>query len=103
MFEKNLPPRNSKRDEKLEEEGGATGCGANGAAGGAFVAPAFPIQRRKMPTEIEESTTTFNTGDYEYTAPAFSKKSNGKNFLKPALKRHNGKGGSISINHVDDE
>ena len=39
MFEKNLPPR--KQKEKEEEVDEATGCGPNGAAGGAYVAPMF--------------------------------------------------------------
>ena len=110
LFEKNLPPRHKKHKEKdlNEEGGGATGCcgaidgmGGEGANGGAFIAPLYKgnksdVIRRQMPTEIGESTTTFNTGNYEYPAPAFDKEK-GKNFLKPALERHDGKNGSVSI------
>lgn len=46
MFEKNLPPRVKKQEDEVDE---ATGCGANGAAGGAFIAPMSPIIRRQMP------------------------------------------------------
>ena len=99
-----MPKR--KGSELNEEGGGATGCcgaidgmGGDGAAGGAYSAP-FGMVRRQMPTEIGESTTTTNTGNYEYTAPAFDKKKC-KKFLKTALDRHDGEGGSISINHVE--
>lgn len=89
MFEKNLPPR--KQKEKEEEVDEASGCGASGAAGGTFVAPVFPMIRR----EIGESTTTFNTGKYTYDAPVLGD--------EETLARHNGDGGSVSINHVEDE
>ena len=50
LFERNLPPRKSNKmdDIELTEEGGATGCGTNGAAGGAFIAPLSGVQRRQF-------------------------------------------------------
>ena len=94
MFEKNLPPRKQKEIQKDEDVDEATGCGGNGAAGGAFVAPFGGVQRRQMPVAVEigESTTTFNTGKYTYDAPVLGD--------KETLARHNGDGGSVSINHV---
>ena len=84
MFEKNVP-----EVEKIEEEG--EGGGATCAdASGQFSAPCFPVQRRKMPIATDESTTTTTVGDYEYTAPAFGD--------DETLARHNGVGGSVSIN-----
>lgn len=47
MLEKNLPPRKRKQTEEDVDE--ATGCGATGAAGGAFTTPVFPMIRREMP------------------------------------------------------
>ena len=95
MFERNLPKRNTVVDTDVDE---ATGCGANGAAGGAFVGPLSfsgkqsDVIRRQMPTEIGESTTTMNVGDYTYDEPAFGD--------KESLARKNGKGGSVSVNTV---
>lgn len=93
MFEKNLPPRKKHESEEEEEVDEATGCGGSGAAGGAFVAPAFSIQRRKMPTEIGESTTTFNTGKYTYDAPVLGD--------EETLARHDGVDGSVSVNYEE--
>ncbi len=92
MFEKNLPPR-KKKDFEMDE---ATACGGDGGDGaGQISQPMFSIQRRKKPTELEETTTTFNTGDYTYASP-------GGLGDKETLKRHDGENGSISINHKDD-
>ena len=104
MFEKNLPPRKQKEKEVDE----ATGCcvsgmggndvkdgmGGDGADGGAYPSPFGKPISREMPVAVEigESTTTFNTGDYTYPAPPFIDKESGE--------RHNGVGGSVSINHV---
>jgi hypothetical protein len=57
----------------------------------------FDVQRReiyntKPNDDIEEATTTMNTGDYQYTVPFPGDKS--------TLKRKNGKDGSISINRI---
>lgn len=88
IFEKNLPPRHSDTDLNEDGEGG----GATSAdSSGQFSQPMFGIQRRKMPTDVEEATTTFNDGDYEYDVP-FSAD-------KETLARKNGVGGSVSINY----
>ena len=88
MFEKNLPKRGSSQDTGMDE---ATGCGSTGAAGGTFISPlSTGVIRRQMPTEIGESTSTANTGDYTYDAPVLGD--------KETFARHNGKGGSVSVN-----
>ncbi len=102
MFEKNLPPRAAK-DTKSAEVDEATACGGagvNGDGAGQFVTPmsnkitpmSNKIIRRQMPAELEETATT-DVGKYEYTAPAFGD--------KKSLARHDGKGGSVSVNHID--
>ena len=100
LFEKNLPEpecSNFKDDMtimKMEDGGdGAT----NAASSGQFSQPVFDVQRReiyntKPNDDIEEATTTMNTGDYQYTVPFPGDKS--------TLKRKNGKDGSISINRI---
>ena len=95
MFEKNLPPRAAK-DTKSAEVDEATACGGagvNGDGAGQFVTPMSKnIIRRQMPAELEETATT-DVEKYEYTAPAFGD--------KKSLARHDGKGGSVSVNHID--
>lgn len=84
IFEKNVPEA-----KKIEEdgEGGATCADASGQ----FTAPCFGVQRRQMAPHItDEATTTATVGDYTYTAPAFGD--------KETLARHNGVGGSVSVN-----
>lgn len=93
LFEKNLPQKKtSGKEEELNEdgEGGACGGATSAASSGQFIQPAFPIQRRKMPTEIEETTATTNTGNYQYTVPFIGD--------KETFARKNGVGGSVSIN-----
>ena len=95
FFEKNLPPRQIHlRNEEINEEGegGAIGGATSAASSGQFIQPFGSVQRRKMPTEIEETTTTMNTGNYQYTVPFGGD--------KETLARKNGDGGSVSINHV---
>ena len=85
LFEKNLPPRKQRtpKSDELNEEGeGATSA----VSSGEVVTPLFPIQRRKMPTEVEEATA----GNYEYDVPFAGD--------EETLARHNGKGGSVSVN-----
>lgn len=85
LFERNLPPR--KSHEELNEEGeGATSADASGE----FVQPLFGVQRRKMPSEVEEATATITVGNYEYDVPFAGD--------DEALKRKNGIGGSVSVN-----
>ena len=95
FFEKNLPQRQIHlRNEEINEEGegGAIGGATSAASSGQFIQPFGSVQRRKMPTEIEETTTTMNTGNYQYTVPFGGD--------KETLARKNGDGGSVSINHV---
>ena len=95
FFEKNLPQRQIHlRGGEINEEGegGAMGGATSASSSGQFIQPFGCVQKRKMPTEIEETTTTMNTGNYQYTVP-FSGD-------KETLSRKNGEGGSISINHV---
>jgi hypothetical protein len=95
FFEKNLPQRQIHlRNEEINEdgEGGAIGGATSAASSGQFIQPFGGVQRRKMPTEIEETTTTMNTGNYQYTVPFGGD--------KETLARKNGDGGSVSINHT---
>ena len=95
FFEKNLPQRQIHlRNEEINEEGegGAMGGATSAASSGQFIQPFGGVQRRKMPTEIEETTSTMNTGNYQYTVPFGGD--------KETLARKNGDGGSVSINHV---
>jgi hypothetical protein len=87
MFEKNLPQRpNEIKDIEVDE---ATGCGGGGAAGGAFVTAVFPVQRRTI-GGIKEATDSSNSGQYTVPFPGDEE----------TLARHNGKGGSVSVNFV---
>lgn len=92
LFEKNVPENiPSIKNEDCGD--GAT----NTTSSGQFSQPVFGVQRReiyntKPNNDIEEATTTMNTGDYQYTVPFGGDKS--------TLKRKNGDGGSISINRI---
>lgn len=96
LFEKNLPERKPKfyQEAEINEdgEGGAMGGATSAASSGQFVQPFGAVQRRKMPTEIEETTSTMSAGNYQYTVPFGGD--------KETLARKNGKGGSVSINEV---
>lgn len=84
LFEKNVPG-------KVNEDGeGATSADASGQ----FSQPLFPMMRRQMPqsSHIDETATT-DAGDYQYTVPFPGD--------DETLARHNGIGGSVSINHAD--
>jgi len=85
LFERNIPER--KHNTELNEEGeGATTADASGE----FVQPLFSVQRRKMPVEVEEATTTSTAGNYEYDVPFVGD--------EETLARKNGVGGSVSVN-----
>lgn len=95
LFERNVPERKKKAIDttnetmltNLNEEGeGATSADASGE----FSQPLFSIQRRKMPVEVEEATTTTTAGDYEYDVPFGGD--------EETLARKNGVGGSVSVN-----
>jgi len=97
LFEKNLPPRKSRKFEESFElnedgEGGAMGGATSADSSGQFIQPFGDVQRRKMPVEIDETTATTNTGDYQYTVPFIGD--------KETLARKNGEGGSVSINKM---
>ena len=85
LFERNIPER--KHNTGLNEEGeGATTADASGE----FVQPLFSVQKRKMPVEVEEATTTSTAGNYEYDVPFAGD--------EETLARKNGVGGSVSVN-----
>lgn len=87
LFERNLPER--KYDENINEEGeGATTADASGE----FIKKLFPMQRRKMSTEVEEATATTTAGNYEYDVPFVGD--------DETLARKNGVGGSVSVNNA---
>ena len=109
LFEKNLPPRKKKDgiNKEINEDGaagGAMGAGATGGesafAGGAtgaensgsFVTGMSPVIKRKMPSEIKETASTTNVGDYTYDVPFLGD--------KESLARKNGVNGSVSVNEV---
>lgn len=65
MVAKNLPSK-----DKVNECDGGSAMGATSAeASGQFSQPLFDVQRRKMPTDIDETTATTNVGEYQYTVP----------------------------------
>lgn len=94
LFEKNLPKRQRHNEEINEDgEGGAVSVGATSAvSSGQFIQPIGSVQRRKIPTVVEETTTTMNVGDYQYTVPFVCD--------KETLSRKNGNYGSVSVNEV---
>lgn len=94
LFEKNLPEKQSLENKNIRTEDMGDGA-TNASSSGQFSQPLFNVQRReiyntKPNEEIEESTTTMNAGDYQYTVPFGGDKA--------TLGRKNGKNGSISIN-----
>lgn len=97
LFEKNLPQRTVPlRNEELNEDGegggGAIAGATSAASSGQFIQPFGGVQRRKMPTEIDETTDTNSVGNYQYTVPFGGD--------KETLARKNGCNGSVSVNHV---
>lgn len=94
MFERNVPaPMKKKTEENLMEdgEGGVVMGGATTAdSSGSFVTALSGIQRRKMPTQ--EATTTAILDKNTFDAPVLGD--------DETLARHNGVGGSVSVNHA---
>lgn len=82
LFEKNTPMK------KLQEDGEGAMAGATSAdSSGQYSQPLFGVQRRRIYISeegmsaieeeiksLKEATTTFNTGNYTYDAPAFADK-----------------------------
>lgn len=85
LFERNVP-----QTEVVSEDGetsGATGSDASGQ----YSQPVFGMQRRDI-YNVKEATTTSTVGDYQYDVPFPSD--------DETMKRHNGVGGSVSVNKV---
>ena len=84
LFEKNLPINE-------EEGGGAMGGATSADSSGQFSQPLFrPIRRKTYSETMEESATTQNVGNYQYDVPFAGD--------EETLSRHNGIGGSVSVN-----
>lgn len=94
--------------------GGAVGAGpgvgnvySDNPSGVGFIAPMDDVQRRdiypmgtpkkKRKSEVDEATTTANTGEYQYTVPFPVDEED------PTMKRHTGVGGSESINIAENK
>lgn len=78
-------------NKELKEDG--EGSGATSAeSSGQFTSPMAFVQRRKIGSGLDETTSTTNIGDYEYTVPFVGD--------KETLSRKNGEGGSVSINKL---
>lgn len=91
MFERNVPTPLKKKVNEEGEGGMAMSGGATTAdASGQYAAPLSGIQRRKIAT-VEATTTSTN---YQYTTPFPGDDA--------TLARHNGEGGSVSVNHKED-
>lgn len=90
LFEKNVP---HKIDE--DGEGGCASMGATSADASGQYTTSFGIQRRRFPNITSEATTTTSVGDYQYTVPFPGD--------DETLARHNGEGGSVSINKMDND
>lgn len=86
FFEKNTPDK----DDIVTEDGEAIGATGSDASG-QYNQPLFGLQRRHI-YDIDETTSTFNVGDYQYDVPFCND--------KEASKRRNGIGGSVSVNKV---
>lgn len=91
LFERNVPERNIEDTVNEDGECGAMGA-TNASSSGQYSQPLFPMQRRQMPVDIEEDTTTSTVGNYQYDVPFAGD--------KETLSRNNGINGSTSINVV---
>lgn len=85
LFERNIPQTEVVTEEG--ETGGATGSDASGQ----YSQPVFGVQRREI-YNVKEATTTSTVGDYQYDVPFPCD--------DETMKRHNGVGGSVSVNKV---
>lgn len=91
LFERNVPERNIEDTVNEDGECGAMGA-TNASSSGQYSQPLFSMQRRQMPVDIEEDTTTSTVGNYQYDVPFAGD--------KETLSRNNGVNGSTSINVV---
>ena len=91
LFERNVPERSIEYTVNEDGECGAMGA-TNASSSGQYSQPLFPMQRRQMPVDIEEDTTTSTVGNYQYDVPFVGD--------KETLSRNNGINGSTSINVV---
>lgn len=85
LFERNVP-----QTEVVSEDGEASGATGSDASG-QYSQPVFGMQRRDI-YNVKEATTTSTVGDYQYDVPFPSD--------DETMKRHNGVGGSVSVNKV---
>lgn len=87
LFEQNLP---------INEEDGGGGFISGGGDAGQFSQPLFnkPVRQKAYNDVMDEGSTTQTVGDYEYDVPFAGD--------EETLSRHNGVGGSVSINFADD-
>ena len=88
LFEQNLPIN--------EEEGGAMGGATSADSSGQFSQPLFskPVKQKPYTEVMDEASTTQTVGNYQYDVPFAGD--------EETLSRHNGVGGSVSINFADE-
>lgn len=87
LFEENLP---------INEEDGGGGFISGGGDSGQFSQPLFgkPVKQKGYGETMDEASTTQTVGNYQYDVPFAGD--------KETLARHNGEGGSVSINFAED-
>ena len=85
LFEENLP---------INEEDGGGGFISGGGDAGQFSQPLFskPVKQKGYTEVMDEASTTQTVGNYQYDVPFAGD--------EETLARHNGEGGSVSINHM---
>ena len=86
LFEENLP---------INEDDGGCGFISGGGDAGQFSQPLFskPVKQKGYAETMDEASTTQTVGNYQYDVPFAGD--------KETLSRHNGVGGSVSINFDD--
>lgn len=87
LFEENLP---------INEEDGGGGFISGGGDAGQYSQPLFskPVKQKGYTETMDEASTTQTVGDYQFPVPFPGD--------KETLARHNGAGGSVSINFADE-
>ena len=94
LFERNVPEKSTEDTVNEDGECGVMGT-TNASSSGQYSQPLFPMQRRQMPTDIAEDTTTSSVGNYQYDVPFAGD--------KETLSRKNGKGGSTSVQIAEND